>query len=137
MSEKTSNPYTPGHPWFYVLGGPVQPPSVILVSVKERGYQGYRDDIDVADKREEPQRSAELRRIRDDVRAEFWKDISRYREVVRDLHRYRADRTPDEKPEYAEVHGNVSLKHNHLFNDFAHLLKLDDLLSQQADLFDF
>ena len=34
----------------------------------------------------------------------------------------------------AGVYGDIP---NHLYNDFAHLIRLDDLLSQQGDLFDF
>jgi len=34
-----------------------------------------------------------------------------------------------------DIHTGISLKHNHLYNDFAHLLTLDNLLSKQPDLF--
>ena len=135
--EETQGGYNPGHPWYYVLGGAVLPPSVILVNVKQRDYQGYRSEIGEVDRKSEPQRSAELRRTRDEVRAEFWRDVSGYRASVRQLHRFRAERPENEEPEFADVHASVSLKHNHIFNDFGHLLWLDELLSTQPDLFDF
>ncbi|MEM7147754.1 MAG: hypothetical protein AAF591_21805 [Verrucomicrobiota bacterium] len=68
--------------------------------------------------------------------AEFWNDVSEYREVVRELHRYRKTEVTQGKPEFADVHCDVSLKHNHLYNDFAHLIRLEELLSYQPDLFD-
>jgi hypothetical protein len=131
------NPYNPGHPWYYVLGGPVLLPSEICLAVKQSGYTGYRTDIEETDKKGEPYRSAELRCIRDDVLMSFWQDISRYRKVVRSLHYYRKTAEPlQEQPKCADIYVSVSLKHNHLYNDFAHLLRLDELLSRQLDLFD-
>lgn len=126
--------YEPGHPWCYVLGGPVLYPSGILAGVRRQAYQGYRTDIDAGDRLPEPQRSAELRRIRSEILADLRADLSRYRGVVSALRRHR--RQPgDHRPECADVHVSVSLKHNHLANDFAHLLKIDALLAQQPDLF--
>jgi len=37
----------------------------------------------------------------------------------------------------ADIHMSMSLKYNHLYNRFAHLIVIDDYLSQQPDLFDF
>jgi hypothetical protein len=37
----------------------------------------------------------------------------------------------------ADIHMSMSLKHNHIYNQFAHLLTLDELLGRQRDLFDF
>jgi hypothetical protein len=31
----------------------------------------------------------------------------------------------------------MSLKRNHIYNDFAHIVFLEELLSKQGDLFDF
>ena len=36
-----------------------------------------------------------------------------------------------------DIHTALSLKHNHLVNNFAHLITLDELLTKQMDLFDF
>lgn len=131
----TGNPYSPGHPWYYVLGGPVVPLSVIAVTVRQRGYQGYLTTIDKADSKSEPDRSGELRQIKAEVLSDFWKDVSRYRDVVRNLHRYRKTNTGD-TPECTDVHMSVSLKHNHLYNAFAHLIRIEEMLSLQPDLFD-
>jgi hypothetical protein len=59
------------------------------------------------------------------------------REVVRALHRHRANDPYEEGPRCAGVHQSVSLKHNHLFNDLAHLRTLAILLDKQRDLFGF
>jgi len=130
--------YNAGHPWFYFLGGPVLSPKQIQESVRITGYGGYMaDDIGQADRKSEPRRSTELRALRDEVRRMLSADISRYREVARELHRYRRD-VPTENParSCADVHTAMSLKHNHIFNHFAHLQSLDEALSKQRDLFD-
>jgi hypothetical protein len=85
----------------------------------------------------EPRRSRALRSARIKVLADYRADLSRYREVVRALHRYRANFSHEEGPRCAEVHQSVSLKHNHLANDLAHLRTLAILLDKQRDLFDF
>jgi len=40
------------------------------------------------------------------------------------------------RPVCADVHTNLSLKFAHIYNGFTHLNFLDDLPSQQGDLFD-
>ena len=42
-----------------------------------------------------------------------------------------------ENPVCRDIHTNISLKHNHLFNNLAHLHYIDELLSFQEDLFGF
>ena len=37
------------------------------------------------------------------------------------------------QPICSDIHTNMSLKHNHLYDDFAHLVYIDDLLSQQPE----
>ena len=72
------------------------------------------------------------------VLTSFWKNLSRYRELANQLRQYR--QTNDSRHAGAVcdgIHTNISLKHNHIFNDIAHLLFLDDCLSKQKDLFDF
>ncbi len=128
-----------GHPWFYFLGGPVLTPKQIRESVRLSGYRGYlADDISHADRKPEPHRSTALRKLRAEVQRMLWADISRYREVARELHAYRKEHAHVEVlPNMsAEVHTSMSLKHNHIYNQFAHLLTLDELLSRQRDLFD-
>jgi len=41
-----------------------------------------------------------------------------------------------DEPRCTDLHSGVSLKHNHLFNDLAHLAELERLIVQQLDLFD-
>ena len=133
----TSSPgYSPGHPWFYVRGGVVQMPSAIIARVQASGYRGYRTEIDEADRLAEPARSRELRRIRSEVVGELRRDLSRYREVARALRAWRAGTGPAAIGPFDDVHTAMSLKYRHLYNDFAHLLRLEQLLARQRDLFD-
>lgn len=137
--QRTLRPadYHPGHPWYYLLGGTPPLPKQIMRKVKERGYRGYRQHyIEEAAAKAEPARSAALRAIRDEARRSLFANLSRYREVVHGLRTYRQN--PSEQPCFcSDVHQSVSLKHNHIYNDFAHLIWLDELLSEQPDLFGF
>ncbi|VAX06543.1 hypothetical protein MNBD_ALPHA03-1202, partial [hydrothermal vent metagenome] len=114
-------------------------PSTILENVKASGYQGYmREDIYQVDKKAEPQRSETLRKIKAKVLHDLWSDISRYRECANQLRLYR--QTND--TEYLggicdDIHTAIGLKHNHIYNDMAHLNLLDNLMNKQKDLFDF
>lgn len=132
------NPYRPGHPWYYLLGGPALMPSAIREAASRSTYHGYRAaDIDKADAMGEPKRTTALRAIRKAVLDELRRDLGRYREVARELRCYRQETAGSSLPEIsADVHTAISLKHNHLYNDFAHLLRIDALLSRQRDLFD-
>lgn len=134
-----ANSYGAGHPWYYLLGGSVQGPKQILYCVKASGYQGYMADaIHEADSKPEPQRSQVLRSIRAQVKDDFRRDLSRYRALACELHTYRQHNgLVSEQPVCADIHTNISLKYCHIYNDLAHVLLLDDLLSRQPDLFDF
>lgn len=129
--------YGAGHPWYYLLGGVVLTPKQIKANVIRSGYGGYlADDIAAADKKPEPQRSQALRSLRARAMEEFKRDMGGYRRRVSDLHRYRAANPLPERPTCcADIHTNISLKHNHLVNDFAHLITIDALLEVQGDLF--
>jgi len=130
--------YSPGHPWYYKLGGGVHKPKQILAAVTNDSYQGYMaDDIKQADGKHEPQRTSALRNLREAVIIRLHADLERYREVVCDLRRYRITNKQEVQPICSDVHTSMSLKYNHLYNDFAHLVYIDDLLSQQPDLFGF
>ncbi|MCP1469498.1 hypothetical protein J3E64_001173 [Sphingobium sp. OAS761] len=130
--------YSAGHPWYYVLGGKPPYPHQIMAEVQQRGYGGYlASEIARMDALPEPKRSQALRSARIKALADYRADLSRYREVVRALHRHRANHPHEEGPRCAGVHQSVSLKHNHLFNDLAHLRTLAVLLDKQRDLFDF
>ncbi|MCA0948488.1 hypothetical protein LCM08_26460 [Salipiger pacificus] len=130
--------YSPAHPWFYYLGGPAQMPSRILMRVKAEGVTGYLcGEIDQIDRLAEPQRTAELRTLRARVMDDLRQDISIYRCVVRELRECRRAEDPTApKCMSADVHTSMSLKYCHLSNDFAHLVRIDGLLSRQRDLFD-
>lgn len=135
----TYKDYNTGHPWYYLLGGKILKPKEILVDVKLSGYQGYMaEDILQADKKSEPQRSETLRKIKAEVLANLWCDISSYRKYANQLRKYLLTNNP----KYAgricdDIHTNMSIKHSHIFNDLAHLNFLDNLLTKQKDLFDF
>jgi len=128
--------YSSGHPWYYVLGGEVLRPKQILADCRLSDYKGCSAaEIERADRLTEPGRSDTLRQIQQSHLAQLKSDLSRYREYVRALRTDREDGRPP-APECRDVHVALSLKHNHLVNDFAHLIYLDDLLSRQKDLFD-
>lgn len=128
--------YGSGHPWYYNLGSKVLSPKQIKQSVRESGYQGYmREDIKDANNKAEPQRSHELRAIRTKVMDDLTRDLSSYRARARELAAFRKIKAEPSEPSCADIHTNISLKHNHLFNDFAHLIWLDELLARQGDLF--
>jgi len=129
--------YNSGHPWYYVLGSPVLMPKEIMAQVKASGYQGYMaEDIAKADNKPEPQRSEALRTLKRKFLADMWDDLSCYRALARQLHEDRQNQSADSGETICtDIHMGISLKHNHLHNNFAHLLALDNLLSKQLDLF--
>ncbi len=131
--------YGAGHCWYYKLGGEILKPKAIIESVKVRNYEGYMaSDIQAAEKKPEPQRSEALRVLKDKVIKDYRRDLSRYRELACELRRYRQENgLIDHESCALDLHTSISLKHNHLFNDFGHLLCLDKHLSYQADLFNF
>ena len=82
--------YSSGHPWYYLLGGKVLPPRKILQDAIACKYQGYaRDDIAAIDKKSEPVRSESLRKLKAKFYADYKQDLSRYRELACQLHKYR------------------------------------------------
>lgn len=133
--------YSAGHPWYYLLGGAIptlkQIRAYACASATKNGYRGYlADEINAAHARQEPKRSAALRKIKAKVIAGLCDDISRYREVVRELRAYRQRNPLNESPLIsADVHMSTSLKFAHIYNGFVHLNTLDALPDQQLDLF--
>lgn len=123
MSAPVTRGYRPGHPWYYLLGGEVLPPKVIRFEVRLAEYKGYRqEEILSAAAKPEPGRSKALRKIRDEVRQSLKDNISRYREVARELHAYRRSYAGEPVPSCSEsVHTAMSLKYAHIYNDFGHL----------------
>ncbi len=131
--------YQPGHPWYYKLGGKVLSPKQILATVKSSDYQGYRaDDIWQADNKPEPQRSGVLRKLREETLKSLTSDLSSYRTFTNELREYRTldESELGDQAICSDIHTSMSLKHNHLTNDFAHLNMIDALLLRQPDLFD-
>lgn len=126
-----------GHPWYYLLGGIVPTPKQIQAEAIASNYYGYMaDDIRQIDKISEPKRSEKLRKLQTKFKADLAKDLSIYREVVRRLHHERRTNPLMEIPICCDdVHTAMSLKNAHLYNDFAHLHFLDELLGKQMDLF--
>jgi hypothetical protein len=134
----TYHNYDSFHPWFYKLGGKRLSLKEIREAVRKSGYRGYMcEDIDAADKLAEPKRSAALRKLRDKARRDLSADIAIYREVSLQLARHRQTFGQIDPNGCADVFVSMSLKHNHIYNDFAHLAALDSLLKRQLSLFDF
>ena len=131
------NGYSPGHPWYYLLGGAVLKPRTILAQTRASGYRGCSAAaIEEADRQAEPKRSASLRSLQHRFYDDLQRDLSRYRTCVRNLRMYRQKSIgPDKLASCEGVHVAISLKHNHLVNDFAHLVWLDELMARQGDLF--
>ncbi|MEQ9230595.1 MAG: hypothetical protein RIF46_07915 [Cyclobacteriaceae bacterium] len=126
-------PYHSGHPWYYVLGGKTLSVREIQKEAKESGYKGYLKD-DITKIRGDNEK---LRRLKSKVKDNLKKDISIYRKNVFALHQFnRVNKASITKPVCEDVHLSVSLKMSHLTNGFAHLNYIDELLSQQPDLFD-
>lgn len=128
----TYNDYNSGHPWYYKLGGAILKPNEILEAVKNRGYQGYMaEDISKADRRAEPKRTKALREIKEKVLADMWRNISSYRIYANQLRQERQKGSVEpEGHSCNDLHTSMSLKHNHIYNDLAHLNYLNRLLTQ-------
>jgi len=133
--------YEPSHIWYYRLGGEVHKPKAILSTVKKNKYQSYRfDEFKKADDRAEPQRSSLLRSLREEVLGDLRSNLAIYRKYACELREYRlldeaGQQAHDKKSFCSNIHMSMSLKYSHLYNDFAHLVLIDDLLSFQTDLF--
>ena len=138
----THRGYSPSHPWYYYLGGH----RLTLKHIRayaaaksdEYSFKLMAEETLIADKREEPRRSEDLRKIRERLEIELTCDISRYRELVRELHnnrKYDADTEPFRSCN--DIHTSLSLKFAHLYNGFSRLDHVNKLLSKQPDLFDF
>lgn len=135
-NKQNINGYRPGHPWYYRLGGRILFPKEILNDAKGSDYLGYReDDIKQIDAKAEPARSEGLRQIRAECLKELKSDMARYREVALEIHAYRQSGDDKEFPISHCPFLAMSLKYSHLFNEFAHLVYIDRLLSIQPDLF--
>jgi len=136
-APKNLTGYNFGHPWYYVLGGEILSPKQIRAEVSAGSYQGYMaEEINAVDNKPEPHRSEALRAFKAKFANDLAEDISRYRQIACAI---RQDRTENpifiEPDSCADVHTDISLKYAHIYNDFAHLNYIEDLLAQQGDLF--
>ncbi len=124
--------YQPSHPWFYRRSGRVMPLRTILEHTKETGYLGYRAE-DIRKASAGGNREAKLLELRDAVCVELKRDILRFREIRRKfMGLSRAGETDSDR--YIDLCTDMSLKHNHIYNGFAHLISIDGL-SFQPSLF--
>lgn len=136
MSELKHEGYSAGHPWYYYLGGAVPKLKEIKASVHASGYEGYlADDIKAIAQKDEPQRAQAIKAMRDKLLDDLRRDISVYREGVRELRQFRREHPKPEGGSSADIHTSMSLKHNHIYNGFANLKTLHALPEQQLDLF--
>ena len=137
----TYKSYDSGHPWYYLLGGPVLKPRDILHSTITRGYRGWMEtEIVAADNKAEPERSSILRLMRKHAYEHYKSDICRYRQLAYAITERRRKHGLIQRDDSGaflldESDTAISLKHNHLYNDFAHLTLIDHLLARQPDLF--
>lgn len=126
--------YNAGHPWFYKLGGKALTPKQILKNVISSGYQGYmQDDIQKINKKAEPMRSAAIHKLKIKIKQELHKDLSQYRKYARELAHFR--KHPEllqTQPICDDIHMSMSLKHNHIYNDFGHLVYLESVKSKKV-----
>ena len=128
-----SNSYSTGHPWYYVLGGKVLSLKEIWQEAEQANYKGYREtEIDKANGN-----NTKLRRLKAETIQRLKVDVSGYRTSALALHRYRKGLPKDWHPECDDIHTAMGLKRNHVFNEFANLQHIDELLAYQPDLFDF
>ena len=137
MIRHSQNGYSAGHPWYYKLGGKRLSLKEIRADVIATGYQGYRArDIIEADDKAEPKRSQTLRAMRAEAVSALREDVSRYRELARELAARRKAGTDEIETAICScIHTAIGLKHNHIYNELAHLELLDGLLAKQGDLF--
>ncbi|KZL16527.1 hypothetical protein [Pseudovibrio sp. Ad26] len=130
--------YAPSHPWFYHTGGKPLYPKQIKRCVMASGYRGYlAGEIERIDQSAEPKRTHELRAIKATALTELKRDLSRYREAVCELRQGAV--FYDRRDPYRSIGDycvSASLKHNHIYNGFAILNYVDELLTHQKDLFD-
>lgn len=135
---KKHHGYHAGHPWYYLLGGNIPTPKQIQAEAIISNYRGHAaDTLRKIDERSEPKRSVNLRKWRHEFIEDLKSDLSHYRKVVRELNDYRETQDLDIVPSSCDdIHTAISLKYTHLYNDFAHLHFIDELLMGQLDLFE-
>lgn len=128
--------YEPNHPWYYRLGGTIPNANQIFADIKQSGYEGYMSDrLYQYNGYVEPKRSQKLHQIKKQVMDDFKRDMERYRELASLLRAYRTNptaQTEDFLSSCDDIFTSMSLKYCHLYNDLAHLLLIDTMLTQQS-----
>lgn len=136
MSILSHQGYSAGHPWYYLLGGDIPSIKSIRTCAILGKYPGCSARlIRKADAKAEPKRTEALRHLRNRAIEDLRYDISRYRECVSELRRWRDKNEQVDRPECGGVHTAISQKFNHILNGFANLYRLDQL-PKQGDLFE-
>lgn len=134
--DHTHAGYNSGHPCYYKFGGRVLLPSEIKSSVDLESYPDLMiEDVLTASAMAEPIRSERLRGLRQRAREDLSRDLAIYLDRARELNKRRLDLDPPEQPICSCVYVAMSLKHNHLYNDYARLMICERHLSKQGDLF--
>ncbi len=137
MNILTHRGYSAGHPWYYLLGGDIPNIKGIRTCAIAGEYRGCLARlIHEADYKAEPKRTEALKFLRNGILDDLRVDVSRYRECVHELRKWRTKQDATAKPECGSVHTAISLKFNHILNDFANLRTLDGL-PKQGNLFEF
>ena len=131
--------YSPGHPWWYHLGGPVLGPRAIRDRVAAGSYRGYRAEaIDRIAAGKGADRK--LRTVRTEIAGELRRDLAGYRSAAAALRlrRNRAGPEPDDPDDRgarvsSDIDQAVALKFNHVWNGFANLRTVDAALGGVAE----
>ncbi len=132
------NNYESGHPWYYYLGGKILTPKNILENAKLSNYQGYlENDVKKFDLLDEPKRTQKFNELFRNELFELKRNLSLYRKYVLEISLRRKNNLIGEnEPICDDIYMSMSLKHNHIFSNFRHLILLESF-QKQMDLFDF
>lgn len=132
----THESYNSAHPCYYKFGGLVLFPSEIKSSVDLESYPDLMvEEILAASSMAEPKRSERLRGLRQAMRQELSRNLAIYLDRVRALKARRLDPDPPAQHVSSCVYVAMSLKHNHIYNDYARLMICEQHLSKQRDFF--
>lgn len=129
--------YHVGHPWYYKLGGRAHTPKEIREDARIRALDGhFANGFAHLDRKKEPARSDAIEKERSEIKANITERISRYREVVRELHRLRTFIGPEPYDWFKHVLNDtnqaVGLVHAHISYHYAYLHALNALDQQQG-----
>lgn len=133
------NDYSPGHCWYYRLKGAVLSLKEILATVKSSGYESIYKAKFMRDN-EKDDRTIKLLEHKKDSTNRIKDDISAYRKYCFYYHKLK-EVDPNDMESHMDLCVSLSLKYCHIYNRFADLILLDNLLngsdSGQSDMFGF